>query len=134
MKLTTQQINALTSKIYGEIRIEVINFNESLKTREAFKKWEAKNPKYRKLLDAAVEACNNAVSSRNIRNNCGYNLRNVGDYKVKDINDIIRSIFENSLKLKYYPSSDTLKNDIILRTIECDNLESIIETIKKKYI
>lgn len=82
MKLTTQQINALTSKIYNEIKQEVKEHNEALQTEKEFLNWKLKNPKYKHLIEEA--------------------------------------------------------NDTILSTIECDNLESIIEsiieTIKKKYI
>ena len=134
MKLTTQQINALASKIYNEIKEEVNNYNESLKSEEAFNKWKIKNPKYKQLLEKAVTVCK-AVTDCNIEGyTVDYNLSNIASWTEKDINIELKDIFEATLDLKDYPVSDILKNEIILSTIECDNLDDLINNIKKKYI
>lgn len=134
MKLTTQQVNALTSKIYNEIREEVKIYNQSLETKQEFDRWKIKNSKYRQFLDIAITACK-AVTDCNIKGyTVDYNIKNVAIWTEKNIDNELRDMFKATLDLKDYPDRDSLKNDIILSTIECDNLDNLINNIKKKYI
>lgn len=133
MKLTKQQVDALAFKIYNEIKQEVKEHNDALQTEKEFLEWKLKNPRYKQLIEKVVAACNDIIEYRIEGYTADYNLRNIASWKTKDIDSEVEDIFKASLNLKNYPTETMLKNDIILSTIECDNLDDIIETIKKKY-
>lgn len=134
MKLTTQQVNALTSKIYNEIRSEVIKYNNTLQAEEKFIKWRKSNEDIEEILKDAIIACSNVVNNPQLEIIANYHFETIAGYGLKDIEYKMKRIFEKTLILKDYPTENTLKNDIILSTIECDNLDDIINNIKKKYI
>lgn len=134
MKLTNQQINALASKIYNEIRSEVRKYNDTLQTDEKFIEWRRSNEDIEEILKDAIIACSNVVNNPQFEIIANYHFETIAEYGLKDIEYKMKRIFEKTLILKDYPTENTLKNDIILSTIECDNLEDMIEAIKKKYI
>lgn len=133
MKLTKQQVDALTFKIYNEIRSEVIKYNDTLQTEEKFIKWRKSNKDIEEILTDAIIACSNIVNNPQYEPISTYHFETIAKYDLKDIEYNMKRIFEKTLILKDYPTETMLKNDIILSTIECDNLDDIIETIKKKY-
>jgi len=134
MKLTNQQVNALTSKIYNEIRSEVKKYNDTLQTDEKFIEWRRSNEDIEQILKDAIIACSNVVNNPQFEIIANYHFEAIAKYDLKDIEDKMKRIFQNTIALKNYPTETMLKNDIILSTIECDNLEDIIKTIKNKYI
>ena len=134
MKLTKQQVDALAFKIYNEIRSEVIKYNDTLQTEEKFIKWRKSNKDIEETLEEAIFVCSNMVNNPQYAPIITYHFEAIAKYDLKDIEYNMKRIFEKTLILKDYPTETMLKNDIILSTIECDNLDDIIETIKKKYI
>ena len=134
MKLTNQQVNALASKIYNEIRSEVKKYNDTLQTEEKFIKWRKRNKYIEDILKDAIIACSNMVNNPQYKPILNYHFETIAEYGLKDIEYKMKRIFKETIALKDYPTETMLKNDIILSTIECDNLDDIIETIKKKYI
>jgi hypothetical protein len=134
MKLTTQQVNALTSKIYNEIRNEVKKYNDTLQTEEKFEKWRRGNDKIENILTKAVISCSDVVHNPQLKCISSYHFENIASYNLEDITAKMKRVFEKTLILKDYPTETMLKNDIILSTIECDNLDNLINNIKKKYI
>ena len=134
MKLTKQQVDALAFKIYNEIRSEVIKYNDTLQTEEKFIKWRKSNKDIEDTLKDAIIACSNVVNNPQYEPIINYHFKTIAKYDLKDIEYNMKRIFGKSIALKDYPTETMLKNDIILSTIECDNLDDIIETIKKKYI
>ena len=133
MKLTKQQIDALAFKIHNEIRSEVIKYNDTLQTEEKFIKWRKSNKDIEEILTDAIIACSNMVHNPQYKPISNYHFEAIAKYDLEDIEDKMKRIFGKSIALKNYPTETMLKNDIILSTIECDNLDDIIETIKKKY-
>lgn len=134
MKLTNQQVNALTSKIYNEIRSEVKKYNDTLQTDEKFIEWRRSNEDIEQILKDAIIACSNVVNNPQFEIIANYHFETIAGYGLKDIEYKMKRIFEKTIALKDYPTQIMLKNDIILSTIECDDLDSIIENIKSKYI
>jgi hypothetical protein len=133
MKLTKQQVDALAFKIYNEIRSEVIKYNDTLQTEEKFIKWRKSNKDIEEILTDTIIACSNMVNNPQYKSISNYHFEAIAKYDLKDIEYNMKRIFEKTLILKDYPTETMLKNDIILSTIECDKLDDIIETIKKKY-
>lgn len=134
MKLTNQQVNALASKLYNEIRNEVIEYNDTLQTEEKFIKWRRDNIKLEdKLLDA-ISACSTIKYNPQLKCISDYHFESIANYDLENVRNKMKRVFSNTLVLKDYPTETMLKNDIILSTIECDNLDDIINNIKKKYI
>ena len=126
MKMNNVQISALTDKIYTQI-VKEIEQQRNLLTEDVNKlnKWKKDNKSYVESLTAAVEGCKKYVKFTD-----DYYVKNISQI---DIEDEIKSKFIKSLKLKSYPSKESIKQDIILETIESTDLETIINKLVEKY-
>ena len=126
MKMNNVQISALTDKIYTQI-VKEIEQQRNLLTEDVNKlnKWKKDNKSYVESLTAAVEGCKKYVKFTD-----DYYVKNISQI---DIEDEIKSKFIKSLKLKSYPSRESIKQDIILETIESTDLETIINKLVEKY-
>jgi len=127
MKLNNQQISALADRIYNQITSKVEEENKLLiNDITRFVKWSKENKVYIGALQGMVE---NAKILKSLDED-DYYSRNFSE---RDIDKELKSKFRSSLKLKESPYINTIKQDIILETIECENLDSIITKLVNKY-
>jgi hypothetical protein len=105
MKLNREQINALSQQIAGDINKKVTEYNQ--KIRDKALKDFLKTPEGK----AATYLYSKYPNI--------YNINPVSLCKV------------NGLRVNV--ASSIIANDIIIQTIECDNLQQIIDKIKSKY-
>ena len=126
MKMNNMQISALADKIYAQI-VKEIDQQRDLLIKDANKlnKWKKDNKSYIESLTAAVEGCKKYVKFSD-----DYYVKNISQINIEDK---IQNKFINSLKLKSYPSKESIKQDIILETIESTDLETIINKLVEKY-
>ena len=104
MKLTNQQIDALTNKIYDEISADVLSqYNSNM---AIIKKKFAKTKEYQ-----AFTLLNDLL---------GYKVTSEQNILAK-LYDIPKSPINNKSKIR---------NEIVLSTIKCDNLDELIEKVK----
>lgn len=126
MKMNNMQISALTDKIYTQIVKEIDQQRDLIiKNVSKLDKWKKDNKSYIESLTAAVEGCKKYAKFSD-----DYYVRNISQINIEDK---IQNRFINSLKLKSYPSKESIKQDIILETIESTDLETIINKLVEKY-
>ena len=118
LKLTKDQRHALANKIAKEIKQPAIDFNKELKDSYEYKTFLDNNEDY-------IIASSLNIKYKNIFTD--YNLSRLGKR-------ILEEEFNDRLMKVSNVSTDSIENDIILETIECDNLESLITKIKDKYL
>ena len=117
MKLTNSQINALAEKIvdeyYKEVITPIIEYNNGIINSNAYSNFIANN-----------KLCQELESYRKIANGT-----------VDSMQRYIRQIaFESEFKpVPMRLRSDTIRNEIILATIEIDNLDDLITKIKQLF-
>ena len=119
MKLDKQQIDALASKIKSELDIQfnttIKEHNDKINESNEYINFETENKialKFKQLFD-----------DNNID---GYYCRQI----ISELKDkYFKKKYQKEKSFDYYQ----IKNSIILNTIECDNLDSIIEKIKKEF-
>ena len=120
MKLSNQQITALASRVYNDINskrnkanAEILNKNNKITS---------------KLLSTAA---------RNILED--YFKITSPQYTQSSINSYIDSYIKNKYRDKLLPlqsnviSQKNIENEIIIETIECENLDELITKITKKF-
>ena len=129
MKLTNQQVSALADKIYNQIKGDIEKVNKELKSPINFSIWIKKNKETVDTLNKCVEYAKKYVELTDKE----YRYDNFLEVSNTDINQELKTIFENSIETKQCPYKDEIKQDIILETIECENLDSIITKLVDKY-
>jgi len=127
MKLNNQQISALADRIYTQISDKINAENKVLiNDNTKFVKWTKDNKKYVEALFAMVE---NAKILEALGEDSYYSR----NYSSMDVDSLLKEKFKKSLDLKDTPYIGTIKQDIILENIECENLKSIITKLVDKY-
>lgn len=116
MKLTKMQVSALADKIIDEIKQPIIDNNKNVKESKTYRQfWERKD--VQKVCEIAV--------------NYGMDTQN---YEVKRfVDQMMDGYFSNKIKPIPYINKSFIESDIIVSTIEHDDLNSLIESIKLKY-
>lgn len=116
IKLNKQQIDALSNKIINELKQELLKENK--KIREVG---------YKNFLKTPLGKAYKLVSESKI-NNYVQKLEAEGTSYPTQLDHYL------GLKIKSFNiNTHDIKNDIILATIECDDLDSLINQIKQKY-
>lgn len=127
MKLNKQQINALASKFYNELKEDYNRVNNVFRN-EQLKKFKPDYEKGIKLLKN-----NLFLKSIYIEISNDYSAELKKDYTFKDFTDSYW--VRNSLKdiERNIPSIETITNDIILATIDSTSVDEIMKNLKQKY-
>lgn len=127
MKLNKQQINALASKFYNELKEDYNKVNNVFK-EEQLKKFK---PDYEK--GVRLMKNNSFLESIEINISDKYSVKlerndNFDDYISKyNFKNVIKNI-ERKI-----PSIETIINDIILATIDSTSADEIMKNLKQKY-
>lgn len=127
MKLNKQQINALASKFYNELKEDYNKVNNVFK-EEQLKKFK---PDYEK--GVRLMKNNSFLESIEINISDKYSVKlerndNFDDYISKyNFKNVIKNI-ERKI-----PSIETIINDIILATIDSTSTDEIMKNLKQKY-
>lgn len=125
MKLNKEQIKALANKILAEIKEQVNLKNEKITNLKENRK---KIDKIMSIFEPAFE-----LQESNIINISFYNYKDEKIYAYTK-ESLREKLEKRELDLIQMPSSFDIENAIILNTIECDNLDELIERIKNEYI
>jgi len=128
MKLTNQQINALASKFYNEL-------NESKKVKNEEKKARLKE-QFRSDYNKGIKLLekNDFLKSVEIKIKDNYTVSlsqtdSFEDYVDNwNIERVINKLIDDN-----HISSDSIKDDIILATIDTSSVDEIMEVLKTKY-
>lgn len=119
MKLNNTQIDALASKIKDELELKynssINKANDKIKESDAYSNFINTNKDCLEIKKIFLK----------------YKLD--GYYEERIYNGIKNKVFSEKLQTKKDFNWSTIRNSIILNTIECDNLDSIIEKIKKEF-
>jgi len=127
MKLNKQQIEALASKFYNELKEDYNRVNNVFRN-EQLKKFKPDYEKGIKLLKN-----NLFLKSIDIEIPDDKSAELKKDYTFKDFTDSYW--VRNSLKdiERNIPSIETITNDIILATIDSTSVDEIMKNLKQKY-
>lgn len=139
MQLNKEQIKALSGKIWNELSIA--HSENEKKARESIKSLHTK-----KISDIRKKALKYEKEVRAMNADIkkvftGYDFFKVLESYGNGFNNFTQTLnnaenwYYNNLKItnKILPTREMISNDIILETIECENLEQIINKIKNKY-
>lgn len=126
MKLSNQQVSALADRIYEQVKKEVDVYNKNLASDDKFKVWKKNNKELVSIITNAIEYCKLWEK----KGDPSYYVNNIARLNVEEN---LESEFKGALETKSYPNTNSIKSDIILETIECENLESIITKLVDKY-
>lgn len=120
MKLDKQQIQALAEKISREINDSIANLNKEIKV------------KHRSLVEKKLSLKENKSLGEYFTQISGSYERNgiVGYIVKKYQSDFDKLPVEDTRKV----SQDQIRTEIILETIESDDLKEIVAKIKAKYV
>ena len=130
MKLNKMQISAIADKIYGQIKSAINAENTKIRAAFNFDKWKKNNKETVVALENSIKYCKEYVKLAKI--DCRYN--DILQVSELNIEDTLKSLFEDGIKDKEYPCrKDNIEQDIILETIEGDNLDTIITKLVDKY-
>ena len=132
MKLTNQQIKALAKKIHKDVNDKINEYNNSIDNDTNFKKWLSKNKEYANLMNDFTKAYLRIKDCKELSDNMGYYFDRI-DVSEKNIDTTLKYIFSKTLKLKKGVSLDAIENEIILATIEYDDLDSLTKSLYKKF-
>ena len=125
MKLNKEQIKALANKILAEIKEQVNLKNEKITNLKENRK---KIDKIMSIFEPAFE-----LQEKEIINISCYNYKDEKVYA--STKESLREKLERKeLDLISLPVLYQIENSIILNTIECDNLDELIERIKNEFI
>jgi hypothetical protein len=125
MKLNKEQIKALVNKISVEIKEQVNLKNEKIINLKENKK------KIEKIIAIYKPALN--LIEQGLIQQCSI-LYKSKLYSIHNEKDFIKYIENKEIDLVKEPFLYEIENSIILNTIECDNLDQLIERIKNEYI
>ena len=131
-KLSNQEINAVACKINSEItNSNAATIKAATKCKEVWEKEFKKTTKYKEFIKI-----NSLISS--FKDTYKFNMAgwlstneripNFISYYYTEYKEEVKT----QLGLKS-PNFDDIKNKIIIAQIECDNLQEIIDSIKKEY-
>lgn len=133
-KLNSTQISALSSKIYREIKAEYDKHRVNTTDVLAFIDTLPEDIKqatetYLEALDQ-LETLQEAFKNVLARQGVSVYTSNFGPTQTHVKNALAQYFNRN---LKSLPGEDTIKQDIILATIDHDSVEEIVNKIKEKY-
>ena len=126
MKLSNQQVSALADRIYEQVKKEVDAYNKNLANDDKFKTWKKNNKELVSIITNAIEYCKLWKE----KGDPCYYVKNIGELNIEEN---LKREFKDTLETKSYPNTASIKSDIILETIECENLDSIITKLVDKY-
>lgn len=115
LKLTKDQIAALARTIRIEITEPIVEHNAKVKNSDEFRNFEEEN-----------EDCI-------ILNKIADKYRIPG-YVANMISSMKKVHFEDKLKDASGVSLERIEDTITLKTIECDNIQEVIEAVKSKFV
>ena len=129
MKLTKIQISALVDKIYNQIKNSVEDYNNKLEENPIlFNTWKKNNKELVSSIENSINSCKKLKEL--IDSDCPYHIKYAADLNIKEE---LQGFFRETLTLKSYPAQHIIENDIILETIECEDIDSIISKLVDKY-
>lgn len=114
IKLTNQQIAALTSKIYSDLAQPIREHNKSILNSEEYKNFESTN--------------NDCIILDEIKNK--YNL---ADYNFDIIKSQIKNEYFKDKMQSNNISKPNIEQEVVLATIESEDLQTLIEIVSKKF-
>lgn len=130
MKLNNQQVSALADKIYDQIKKGIDKYNTLLDKSCKFDKWKKDNTDIVDALSRATTYCKIYAELVNIT----YSYNDFLQVSEIDVNKELKRVFKEGISYKKMPcSKDEIRQDIILDTIECDNLDEVITKLVDKY-
>lgn len=134
MKLNKQQLDALTNKIYIELQTE-INKKKSTLSEKLIKATSKEINLLNKKLNL-LNTLQNEILEMKV--NLGKKAKIITNYNNSNFytfyNEFNKRVTVNpNLKELNYINFQSIKNEIILNTIECKNLDDIIKTVKDKF-
>ena len=122
MKLSNKQIVALTDKIISELEAPYRKYNKDIENSSEYINFISENKDCKELFKIASKYSTNSNSCCSVM---GY---------IKTAQNLIKTEYFKDKFLKYPRfSHSNIENEITLATIECDNLDSLIESIKSKF-
>lgn len=128
-KLTNQQITALANKFYNEAKAKQELKNEA-KKKELQKEYKPLYDKGIKLLKDNSTLIGEVSIILDKFNSTSLNLNQTFDKWIN--NYTINRLIKNKLKEKTL-NVDTIKEDIVLATIDSQSIEDILNILKTKY-
>ena len=140
MKLTKMQASALASKLCKEICDEVRKREDKI-NKEVNSKIEErllKNKKYQKakeylqFIEDLVKE--NPVQYEYNSDSLLWEVKNTRRRLEDRLKNSLRSRIIKDYKFTAYPSKQHIENDLIIQTIDSKDLDSVIESIRKKYM
>jgi hypothetical protein len=130
MKLTKIQISALADKIYRQIKNIIDAENNEMRAAFSFDKWKKNNKETVAALEQSIKYCKEYVKLAKIN----YRYNDILQVSELNIEDTLKSLFEDGIKDKEYPcKKDDIEQDIILETIEASDINTIIDKLVEKY-
>lgn len=132
MKLTNQQLSALALKISREINDANNVFNEKyLKEQEAKIKAELTHNFI--LLQALTKdvAFDHSILVKDVKGRLYSSLKDIENLSSNSLKYIVTTEEGSLYRNNVY--ADTIKDDLLIATIECDNFDALVSSIKAKY-
>ena len=125
MKMTNTQIRALAETLATEINEKVKIKNAEILSEENFMKWLPNNQE----IAALVWGITDRIAFLKDMS------KQKGHYAFPKMSeDFLKEEFKKGLKLSQTVDISEIQNAIIIETIECGNLNEIVEKITSKYI
>lgn len=122
MKLSNKQIEALANKIISELEAPYLKYNKDIENSSEYINFTSENKDCKELFKIASKYSTDYDSCYSV---VGF---------IKSAQSLIKTEYfkDKFLKIPRLNLSD-VENEITLATIECDNLDSLIESIKSKF-
>ena len=116
IKLSKVQTEALATKIIRDIQQPTIDFNAKIVASEEYKNFYKTNP--------------DCIAIQKIAKKYGSETYHA-NYLMEEIK---KSVFKDQLKSVPHVKQAMVEEEIILLTIDCEDLPKLIETVSKKFI